>query len=75
MKEKVIIFIVGLLMGAIISTGSIYIYTVANSSSNNNQNNQMMGGNPPSLPNGQNFGNGQPPEMNNNIQNNNQTNN
>lgn len=30
MKEKVIIFLTGLLLGAIISTGSIYIYTIAN---------------------------------------------
>ncbi len=41
MKEKVIIFIVGLLLGAIISTGSIYIYTVANN--HNNSNNMNMG--------------------------------
>lgn len=35
MKEKVIIFLTGLLLGAIISTGSIYIYTIANSKSTN----------------------------------------
>lgn len=28
MKEKIIIFLIGLLLGAIISTGSIYIYTL-----------------------------------------------
>lgn len=28
MKEKIIIFITGLLLGGIISTGSIYIYTI-----------------------------------------------
>ena len=32
MKDKIIIFIIGLLVGAIISTGSIYFYTLANSS-------------------------------------------
>ena len=55
MKEKAIIFIVGLLVGAIISTGSIYIYTVASNKENNNttteQRNQMPG-NPPSNQNG-----------------------
>ena len=75
MKDKIIIFIVGLLLGAIISTGSIYFYTVANSSNNNNKNTQMNIGNPPSMPNGQNSQNGQPPEMpnGNNPQNNNNT--
>lgn len=29
MKEKIVIFLVGLLLGAIISTGSIYAYIVA----------------------------------------------
>ena len=49
MKEKIIIFIVGLLLGAIISTGSIYFYTVANNKNNtSNEINktQMPGGNP-----------------------------
>ncbi len=71
MKEKVIIFIVGLLLGAIISTGSIYFYTVANSSNNNQGSRiEMNGGTPPSMPNGER------PEMpNNNSQNNSRTNN
>lgn len=34
MKEKIIIFLVGLLLGSIISTGSIYIYTIANNGNN-----------------------------------------
>lgn len=52
MKEKIIIFIIGLLLGAIISTGSIYFYTVANNSnSDNGQGMQMNGGTPPSKPN------------------------
>ena len=75
MKEKVIIFIVGLLLGAIISTGAIYFYTVANSK-NNNQRMQMNGGTPPSMPNGQNNEtNGRPELPNNNTQTNSQTNN
>ena len=71
MKEKVIVFIVGLLLGAIISTGSIYFYTVANSSNNNQGSRiEMNGGTPPSMPNGER------PEMpNNNSQYNNRTNN
>lgn len=35
MKEKIIIFIVGLLLGAIISTSSIYFYVKATDSNNN----------------------------------------
>ena len=46
MKDKIIIFLIGLLLGAIISTGSIYFYTVANNS--NNQNMQIPNGMPPS---------------------------
>lgn len=59
MKEKVIIFLVGLLLGAIISTGSIYIYTIANNSGKNEMGDVMPGGrgdmmddgvNPPEMP-------------------------
>lgn len=59
MKEKVIIFLVGLLLGAIISTGSIYIYTVANRSNDstfmqkpNDDMGSMRndGNNPPEIP-------------------------
>lgn len=67
MKEKIIIFLVGLLFGAIISTGSIYIYTIANNAnSGNNMNigmpndNKNQGGmmdnngvTPPEIPNNQ----------------------
>ena len=67
MKEKVIIFIVGLLLGAIISTGSIYFYTIANSSNNNQESGFKMNRGMP---------NGERPEIpNNNPQNNSQTNN
>lgn len=63
MKEKIIIFLVGLLLGAIISTGSIYIYTVANNKNNSEMNmgipnDKGQGGNmrengenPPEIPN------------------------
>ena len=59
MKEKILFFIVGLLLGAIISTGSIYFYTVANNS-NKDFETQIGGGNQPSMQDGQNR---QPPEM------------
>ncbi len=55
MKEKAIIFIVGLLLGAIISTGSIYFYTISNTNNNSNNMDQRMKfneGNPPSNPDG-----------------------
>lgn len=62
MKEKIIIFLIGLLLGAIISTGSIYIYTIS-TQTNNNINMEMPndkgqggmmdnnGTNPPEIPN------------------------
>ncbi len=65
MREKIIIFIIGLLLGAIISTGSIYVYTVTNGTKDNNQNMSMNGGNPPSIPDGQNGGFNGPPDMSN----------
>lgn len=78
MKDKIIIFIVGLLLGAVISTGSIYFYTLSNNNSNSNNNQMQMGGTPPTEQNGVGTqGQGQPPEMpnQNNAQNNTQSNN
>ena len=61
MKEKIILFVIGVLVGAVISTGAFYVYTTTNSNNNNNgSNTQMNGGQPPEMPSGQ---NGQPPEM------------
>ena len=67
MKDKILLFIIGVLVGAVISTGAFYVYTTT-SSSNNNQSMGMPGGTPPSMPNGQDS-NGQPPEMPNSTQN------
>ncbi len=57
MKEKILLFIIGVLVGAIISTGVFFVL-----SSNNNPGNgpqmQMPGGQPPGMPDGQ-----QPPSM------------
>ena len=58
MKDKIVLFVIGVLVGAIIATGSFYVYTVASSNCNGNQMNNP--GQPPEMPNGQ---NGQPPEM------------
>ena len=57
MKEKILLFIIGVLVGAIISTGAFYVYTTTNNPGNGPQM-QMPGGNPPEMPNGQ-----QPPSM------------
>lgn len=65
MKDKVIIFLIGLFLGAIISTGSIYIYTVANKGNDMNMgmlnDNKGQGGmmdnngnTPPEIPDNQN---------------------
>ena len=60
MKDKIMIFVIGFLAGAVVATGAFLIYTkVNNSSSCNNQSERMNGGNPQEMPNGQ-----QPPEMN-----------
>lgn len=59
MKEKIIIFVIGLLLGAVISTGAFFVYTKANSCSNNGGM-QMPGGTPPSMPNGETQGSNVP---------------
>ena len=76
-KEKILVFIIGLLLGAVIATGAFVVCTKTCHSNghrqevmqlpggNNNQNNQNN--QPPSMPNGnnnnQNNQNNQPPEM------------
>ena len=60
MNDKIIMLIIGLLIGAVISTGAFYIYTTTASKCDcSNQNTQMNGENPKEMPNNQ---NGQPPE-------------
>ena len=78
MKEKIIIFLIGLLAGAVISTGVFYVYTTtANKCDNStNQTMQMPSGNPPQMPSGDNNSNsnnnnGQPPEKPSDNNNNN----
>ena len=66
MKDSILVFIIGLLLGAVISTGAFYVYsTTTNTCNNNNQSMEMGGGNqgqmgePPEKPDGE---AGQPPE-------------
>lgn len=67
MKEKIMLFVIGVLVGAVISTGTFFIYTKA-VKCNNQPHMQMRGGTPPSMPNGQN--NDKAPDMpNNNTEN------
>ena len=72
MKDKLIFFIIGILLGAVISTGIFYIYTTSNNNCNSNtQMNgntppNMSGGQPPEKPSGDNSE--QPPQMPNNSQ-------
>ena len=67
MKEKIILLIIGILVGAVISTGIFYIYTTSNN--NCNSNTQMNGNTPPNISNGQppekpsGDNSGQPPQM------------
>ena len=86
MKREIILFIIGVLVGAVISTGAFYVYTTTltnNGDSMQSQNGnpgqmpQMPNGQQPSeMPDGQNGGGQQPPQMPNgqNGMNNQQTN-
>ena len=69
-KEKIILFIIGVLVGAVISTGAFFAYIKlagVDSSSDGGQSMQMPsdGGTPPEMPSGENESNdqgGTPPE-------------
>ena len=71
--HKIIIFIIGVLVGAVISTASFLISVNVVNSSNNGQSSQMQGGTPPEMPSGnsQNGQGGTPPEMPSNNSSNN----
>ena len=74
MKDKIILFIIGVLVGAIISTSAFYVYTKVTTTCNTNNNQtQIPGANPPSM--SEEHQNGQPPEIpnGNNSQNNNRS--
>ena len=50
MKDKIILFVIGVLVGAVIATGAFLVYSNF-SCKNNNRDMQMRDGNPPSMPN------------------------
>ena len=63
MKDKIFLFIIGVLIGAVISTGAFYVYTTTAKSCDCSSNNTgINGGQPPEMQNGQNNSNGTPPE-------------
>ena len=67
-KEKIILFVIGVLVGAAISTTAFFVYTqTLDTSSNANGNSmQMPGGMPPEMPSGDSSDgsqSGTPPEM------------
>ena len=69
-KEKIILFVIGVLVGAVISTGAFFAYIklAGVGTSNTNQSMQMPGGGtPPEMPSGDQGGT--PPEMPNNENN------
>ncbi len=55
-KEKIILFVIGVLVGAVISTTAFFVYTktLGTSSSASDSSSQQMpgGGTPPEMPNG-----------------------
>ena len=62
-KEKTLLFIIGVLVGAVISTAAFLVYTKTLGTSSNNSSMQMPGGTPPERPSGQDDQGGTPPEM------------
>ena len=68
-KEKIILFVIGVLVGAVISTAAFFVYakTLGTSSNTSGSSSQQMpgGGTPPEMPSGENGSNSQgstPPE-------------
>lgn len=71
MKDKIIIFVIGVLVGAVISTGAFFIYNSCNCGNKKGQiPPQMQNNNQPPMNNNSN--NNQPPMNNNDNSNNNQ---
>lgn len=52
-KEKIILFIIGVLVGAVISTGAFFAYIKLAGVNNSGQSMQMPGGTPPEMPSGE----------------------
>ncbi|MBR3138010.1 hypothetical protein IKG41_01545 [Candidatus Saccharibacteria bacterium] len=51
-KERIIIFAIGVLIGAVISTGAFFAYIKLAGDDNNGQSMQMPSGTPPEIPGG-----------------------
>ena len=68
-NEKIILFVIGVLVGAVISTAAFVVYTktlgVGTSSSSDSSSQQQGGGTPPEMPSGSssNSQGGTPPDM------------
>ena len=64
-NQKIILFIIGVLVGAVISTGAflVYIKVAGVGGSSNSSMQGGPGGTPPEMPSGSSNSNGQPPEM------------
>lgn len=67
-KEKIILFVIGVLLGAVISSVAFFISvkTLGVGNNSNTSSQQMQGGTPPEMPSGENSSNSQggtPPEM------------
>ncbi|MBQ3352482.1 hypothetical protein IJG91_02395 [Candidatus Saccharibacteria bacterium] len=67
-KEKIILFVIGVLVGAVISTTAFFVYTKTLGTGNatsSSSSQQMPGGTPPEMPGGENGSDSQggtPPE-------------
>ncbi len=53
MKDKIVFLIIGLLVGAVISTGAFYVYTTTSKTCDNNSQTQKESPNEPNMGNGQ----------------------
>ena len=60
-KEKIILFVIGVLLGAVISTAAFFVYTktLGTSDSGSTSGQMQGGGTPPEMPSGTNSGNNQ----------------
>lgn len=75
-KGAVLLFVIGVLVGAILSTSAFFVYAKTLDAGNNasgSSSQRMPGGTPPEMPSGENRG-GTPPEMPNNNTNSSQNN-
>ena len=63
-RDKILLFVIGVLVGAVVSTAAFFVYVkvLGVSANNTGQSGQMQGGTPPEMPSGG-SSQGQPPEM------------